>query len=133
MEQYDVRWFEEPVVPEDLEVVTIFYLLSFIFINRSIYASTHQGYRRVQAKTSIPIAGGECSFMRWRLHDHRCDNDGHGGAGGDDDEDCGGGATCMIAMIVMLYASFHCQNFKVWFPGPDSKSRGTLCFHCSGI
>ena len=41
MERFDVRWFEEPVVPEDIE-----------------------GYRRVQAKTSIPIAGGECSFMR---------------------------------------------------------------------
>jgi len=46
MEQYDVRWFEEPVVPEDLE-----------------------GYRRVQAKTTIPIAGGECSFMRYGFRD----------------------------------------------------------------
>lgn len=53
MEQYDVRWFEEPVIPEDLE-----------------------GYRRVQAKTSIPIAGGECSFMRYGFRDLLCGSGG---------------------------------------------------------
>ena len=26
MEQYDVRWFEEPVVPEDIEVVMMFFM-----------------------------------------------------------------------------------------------------------
>ena len=46
MEKYDISWFEEPVVPEDI-----------------------QGYRRVQSKTSIPIAGGECSFMRFGFRD----------------------------------------------------------------
>ena len=38
--------FEEPVVPEDID-----------------------GYRRVQSKTYIPIAGGECSFMRYGFRD----------------------------------------------------------------
>jgi D-galactarolactone cycloisomerase len=46
MEKYKVSWFEEPVVPEDIE-----------------------GYRRVQAETIIPIAGGECSFMRYGFRD----------------------------------------------------------------
>ncbi|CAL4149353.1 unnamed protein product [Meganyctiphanes norvegica] len=46
MEKYNVSWFEEPVVPEDIE-----------------------GYRRVQAKTFIPISGGECSFMRYGFRD----------------------------------------------------------------
>ena len=41
MEPLNVGWFEEPVAPEDLE-----------------------GYRQVRAVTSIPIAGGECSFTR---------------------------------------------------------------------
>ena len=46
IEQYNISWFEEPVVPEDIE-----------------------GYRRVQSKTIIPIAGGECSFMRYGFRD----------------------------------------------------------------
>jgi len=46
MEHLDISWFEEPVVPEDI-----------------------QGYSRVKAKTSIPIAGGECSFMRYGFRD----------------------------------------------------------------
>ena len=45
METYDIGWFEEPVAPEDLS-----------------------GYCEVRASTSIPIAGGECSFTR---HDFR--------------------------------------------------------------
>ena len=45
MEPLAIGWFEEPVAPEDLE-----------------------GYREVRASTSIPIAGGECSFTR---HDFR--------------------------------------------------------------
>jgi D-galactarolactone cycloisomerase len=45
MEPFDIGWFEEPVAPEDIE-----------------------GYREVRAATSIPIAGGECSFTR---HDFR--------------------------------------------------------------
>lgn len=45
IEPYGIGWFEEPVEPEDLE-----------------------GYREVRAATSIPIAGGECSFTR---HDFR--------------------------------------------------------------
>jgi len=46
MENYNISWFEEPVIPEDIE-----------------------GYRRVQSKTLIPIAGGECSFMRYGFRD----------------------------------------------------------------
>ena len=45
MEPLDIGWFEEPVEPEDLE-----------------------GYAALRATTSIPIAGGECSFTR---HDFR--------------------------------------------------------------
>jgi D-galactarolactone cycloisomerase len=45
MEPLEIGWFEEPVAPEDLE-----------------------GYAEVRASTSIPIAGGECSFTR---HDFR--------------------------------------------------------------
>ena len=46
MEKLDVSWFEEPVIPEDI-----------------------QGYRRVKSQTSIPIAGGECSFTRFGFRD----------------------------------------------------------------
>ena len=46
MEKFNISWFEEPVVPEDID-----------------------GYRRVQSKTYIPIAGGECSFMRYGFRD----------------------------------------------------------------
>jgi len=42
MEQYDVFWFEEPVLPEDLE-----------------------GYRQVKSATRIAIAGGECEYTRY--------------------------------------------------------------------
>ncbi|WP_416899931.1 MAG: mandelate racemase/muconate lactonizing enzyme family protein [Minwuia sp.] len=45
MEPLDIGWFEEPVAPEDLE-----------------------GYAELRRSTSIPIAGGECSFTR---HDFR--------------------------------------------------------------
>lgn len=45
MEPLDIGWFEEPVEPEDLE-----------------------GYAELRAATSIPVAGGECSFTR---HDFR--------------------------------------------------------------
>lgn len=45
MEPFDIGWFEEPVEPEDLE-----------------------GYAELRAFTTIPIAGGECSFTR---HDFR--------------------------------------------------------------
>lgn len=42
IEQYDIGWFEEPVLPEDLA-----------------------GYQAVRAALSIPIAGGECEFTRF--------------------------------------------------------------------
>jgi D-galactarolactone cycloisomerase len=42
LEQMDVRWFEEPVPPED-----------------------HDGYRSVRAALDIPIAGGECEYTRY--------------------------------------------------------------------
>ncbi|MBT5264697.1 MAG: mandelate racemase/muconate lactonizing enzyme family protein [Rhodospirillaceae bacterium] len=41
-EAYDIGWFEEPVAPEDLE-----------------------SYRELRRITTIPIAGGECSFTRF--------------------------------------------------------------------
>lgn len=45
LEPYDIGWFEEPVEPEDID-----------------------GYAELRTRTSIPIAGGECSFTR---HDFR--------------------------------------------------------------
>ena len=51
MEPLNIGWFEEPVAPEDLD-----------------------GYRQVRGSTSIPIAGGECSFTR---HDFRRILDAH--------------------------------------------------------
>ncbi|MCB3584249.1 mandelate racemase/muconate lactonizing enzyme family protein [Escherichia coli] len=42
IEQFDISWFEEPVPPEDLD-----------------------GYIRVKAATTIPLAGGECEFTRY--------------------------------------------------------------------
>lgn len=46
LEPHGVRWFEEPVPPEDRD-----------------------GYRRVRSSTSIPIAGGECESMRYGFRD----------------------------------------------------------------
>ncbi len=52
VEDQDIAWFEEPVVPEDIE-----------------------GYQAVRQGTTIPIAGGEAHFTRWgfnRLLQNRC-------------------------------------------------------------
>jgi D-galactarolactone cycloisomerase len=46
MEPLDVRFFEEPVVPEDRD-----------------------GYRKVRAENPIPVAGGECEFTRFGFRD----------------------------------------------------------------
>ena len=46
LERLDIRWFEEPVPPEDRD-----------------------GYRRVRAALDIPIAGGECEFTRFGFRD----------------------------------------------------------------
>jgi D-galactarolactone cycloisomerase len=46
VEDLDIRWFEEPVVPEDLA-----------------------GYREIKAALSIPLAGGECDFTRYGFRD----------------------------------------------------------------
>ncbi|MDJ0895639.1 MAG: mandelate racemase/muconate lactonizing enzyme family protein [Alphaproteobacteria bacterium] len=46
MEPYDVRFFEEPVPPEDRD-----------------------GYRKVRAENPIPVAGGECDFTRYGFRD----------------------------------------------------------------
>lgn len=51
-EQYDIGWFEEPVSPEDYE-----------------------GYRKLREKTKIPIAGGECEYLKFgfkRLLENEC-------------------------------------------------------------
>lgn len=42
IEHLDIGWFEEPVPPEDID-----------------------GYKRVRAAQSIPVAGGECEFTRF--------------------------------------------------------------------
>jgi D-galactarolactone cycloisomerase len=42
LQRYDVRWFEEPVPPED-----------------------HDGYRAVRHARCVPIAGGECEYTRY--------------------------------------------------------------------
>lgn len=42
VEEYDISWFEEPVSPED-----------------------YDGYRMLRDKTSIPIAGGECEYLKF--------------------------------------------------------------------
>ena len=52
VEKYDISWFEEPVSPEDYE-----------------------GYRRLRENTTIPIAGGECEYLKFgfkRLLDNEC-------------------------------------------------------------
>lgn len=46
MEPYDIRFFEEPVPPEDRD-----------------------GYRKVRAESPIPVAGGECEFTRYGFRD----------------------------------------------------------------
>ncbi|KAL1871211.1 hypothetical protein Plec18167_007145 [Paecilomyces lecythidis] len=46
MAPYNIRFFEEPVVPEDKE-----------------------GYRRVRADNPVPVAGGETEFTRFGFHD----------------------------------------------------------------
>lgn len=46
LERLDVRWFEEPVTPEDRD-----------------------GYRRVRQALSLAITGGECEFTRFGFRD----------------------------------------------------------------
>ena len=49
-EQYKIGWFEEPISPED-----------------------YQGYKRLRDNTTIPIAGGECEYLKYgfkRLFDN---------------------------------------------------------------
>ncbi|GAB3648635.1 D-galactarolactone cycloisomerase [Echinicola sediminis] len=51
-EKYNIGWFEEPVSPED-----------------------YVGYRRLREKTTIPIAGGECEYLKYgfrRLLENEC-------------------------------------------------------------
>ncbi len=52
IEPYEIGWFEEPVSPE-------------------FYGQ----YRELRSKTSIPIAGGECEYLRYGFHqllDNKC-------------------------------------------------------------
>lgn len=46
LQDLDIRWFEEPVPPEDRE-----------------------GYRQVRAALHMPITGGECAFTRFDFRD----------------------------------------------------------------
>ena len=46
IEELDIGWFEEPVLPEDIA-----------------------GYRAVKAAITIPVAGGECEFTRFGFRD----------------------------------------------------------------
>lgn len=50
IEKYDIRFFEEPVIPED-----------------------RAGYRRVRAEIPIPVAGGEAEFTRYGFRDFFCE------------------------------------------------------------
>lgn len=52
VEKYNISWFEEPVSPEDYE-----------------------GYKKLRENTSIPIAGGECEYLKFgfkRLLENNC-------------------------------------------------------------
>lgn len=52
VEKYDISWFEEPVSPED-----------------------YDGYRTLRENTTIPIAGGECEYLKYgfkRLLENDC-------------------------------------------------------------
>ncbi|MGJ8733969.1 MAG: mandelate racemase/muconate lactonizing enzyme family protein [Cellulophaga sp.] len=52
VEKYNISWFEEPVSPED-----------------------YDGYRRLRENTTIPIAGGECEYLKFgfkRLLEKEC-------------------------------------------------------------
>jgi D-galactarolactone cycloisomerase len=52
LESLDIRWFEEPMSPEDYE-----------------------GYGELRHRSRIPIAAGECEYLRHgflRLFEHRC-------------------------------------------------------------
>ena len=64
-----------------------------------------QGYKRVQAKTTIPIAGGECSFMRWPA----------------------------LMIIVIRFLMIMMSNFKIWIPWSHSKPWRALCLHRPGV
>jgi D-galactarolactone cycloisomerase len=46
LEPLGIEWFEEPIVPEELE-----------------------GFRQLRARTSIPISTGEAEFTRWGFRD----------------------------------------------------------------
>ncbi len=46
LERHDIRWFEEPVPPEDRE-----------------------GYRAVRRASAVPVAGGECEYTRYGFRD----------------------------------------------------------------
>lgn len=46
VQEFRIRWFEEPVVADDLE-----------------------GYERIRAATTIPLAGGEAEFTRFGVRD----------------------------------------------------------------
>lgn len=52
IEPYNIAWFEEPISPED-----------------------YQAYRQLKLRTTIPIAGGECEYLRagfLHLFENRC-------------------------------------------------------------
>lgn len=52
VEKHNISWFEEPVSPED-----------------------YDGYRRLRENTTIPIAGGECEYLKFgfkRLLENEC-------------------------------------------------------------
>jgi D-galactarolactone cycloisomerase len=52
VEKYNISWFEEPISPED-----------------------YNGYKQLRMKTDIPIAAGECEYLRFgflNIFQHRC-------------------------------------------------------------
>ena len=80
LEAFDVRWFEEPVVPEDIagyrEVSNDIYKSTLIFFIKKKYTAslsyiiiTFCIIFKIRSSTSVPISGGECSFTRFGFRD----------------------------------------------------------------
>ena len=77
LEQYNIRWFEEPVIPEDIsgyrEVTFHPFIEPYLrwwkiklFCN---ILCTNIDNIKIRSSTSVPISGGECSFTRYGFRD----------------------------------------------------------------
>jgi D-galactarolactone cycloisomerase len=88
LDELNVRWFEEPVAPEDLD-----------------------GYSELRSKLNVPIAGGEAEFTRWGWRElllRRCVDIAQ-------PEVCAvGGITEYLKVLAMAHAHFIPVNNHVW-------------------